>query len=404
MTGRFTMNRSIIFCASCFAIESAANITKANTDIALMSLIDLYQAAIKQPDMVHDKAQQQAIDKLEALSQRLLHEDGRTLLNTIRKLAAFRSIQLEPVRGMYLWGGVGRGKSWLMNMFYENLAIEEKKRIHFHRFMHDIHDRLSSFNDKKQKEPLQLIARELSSKYRLLCIDEFIVTNITDAMILSELLHALFRHQVCLVATSNRVPDDLYLNGLQRERFLPAIELIKKHTEVFHLDGGIDHRTSLLEQSDVYYYPASEAVHQQVRQRMQELAITPVQENRIIRVLKRDIQTLYCSDDIAWFDFDVICSAPRAARDYIELAQRFNTVIVSNIPVMDEYSDDQARRFIYLIDELYDRNVKLIASAVDAPQHLYHGDMLKFAFNRTSSRLVEMRSHQYLSRSHKPFR
>ena len=368
-----------------------------------MSLSERYQEAIKQPDMVHDTIQQQTIEKLEALSQRLLNDDGRSFLNTIRKLAPFRSVQLEPVRGMYLWGGVGRGKTWLMNMFYENLDIEEKRRVHFHHFMSDIHDRLSSFNDKKQKEPLQLIARELSAEFRLLCIDEFIVTNITDAMILSELLHALFRNQVCLVATSNRIPDDLYLNGLQRERFLPAIELIKKHSEVFHLDGGVDHRTSLLEQGDVYYFPASEELHQQIKQRMQELAITPIQESRVIQILKRDIQTLYCSDELAWFEFDAICSAPRAARDYIELAKRFNTVIISNIPLMDEYSDDQARRFIYLIDELYDRNVKLIASAVDAPQHLYHGDMLKFAFNRTSSRLIEMRSHQYLSRPHKPF-
>jgi len=368
-----------------------------------MALIDQYKAALKQPDMVHDAVQEQAIEKLEALSQRLADARKPAFLHTLKKLSPFKRHQPKPVKGLYLWGGVGRGKTWLMNMFYEELPIENKYRVHFHRFMLDIHNKLSSFNNKKQKDPLQLIARELSKKYRLLCIDEFIVTNITDAMILSELLHALFEHQVCLVATSNRIPDDLYLNGLQRERFIPAIELIKTNCEVFNLDGGVDHRTSLLEQSDVYYTPVTQQTHPQIKQRMQELAISPVIENRIICILDRDIQTICCSDEIAWFDFEIICSAPRAAQDYIELAQRFNTVIISNIPIMDEYSDDKARRFIYLIDELYDRNVKLIASAVDEPQKLYQGDMLEFAFHRTSSRLIEMRSHQYLCESHHPF-
>ncbi|NOQ89779.1 MAG: cell division protein ZapE, partial [Gammaproteobacteria bacterium] len=229
------------------------------------------------------------------------------------------------------------------------------------------------------------------------------VTNITDAMILSELLHALFKHEVCLIATSNRNPDDLYLNGLQRERFLPAIELINKHTEVFNLDGGIDHRTSLLEKADVYYSPITTDTDQQIKQRVQELSITPLMKNKVLSILDREISTIICSEDVVWFDFEIICSAPRAAQDYIELAQIFNTVIVSNIPIMDEYSDDKARRFIYLIDELYDRNVKLIASAHVEPDKLYQGNMLEFAFHRTSSRLIEMRSHQYLSREHRPF-
>ena len=370
-----------------------------------MSLTEQYNKALQQPDMVHDAVQEQAILKLEVLNQALTSNNKNALLETIKKISPFKRYQPKPVQGLYFWGGVGRGKTWLMNLFYEELDINEKYRIHFHHFMLEIHGKLGTLNKQKNrsKNPLQQIARDLSKKYKLLCIDEFIVTNITDAMILSELLHNLFKHQVCLVATSNRVPDDLYLNGLQRERFLPAIELIKSHTEVVQLDGGIDHRTSLLEQADVYYTPITGNTHQQIEQRMQELAITPVTKNKTLNILNREIKTISCSEEIAWFDFDVICTAPRAAQDYIELAQQFNTIIISNIPVMDEHFDDKARRFIYLIDELYDRNVTLFASAADSPEKLYQGDMLEFAFRRTSSRLIEMRSHQYLSQSHKPF-
>ena len=371
-----------------------------------MSLTDHYKKALQQPDMVQDAAQEQAIIKLEMLSRALLEEENGAFPELLRVLSPLTKHFAKAVPGLYLWSSVGRGKTWLMNLFYEELAIKQKYRVHFHHFMLDIHEKLGVLNkqnDKIRKNPLQHIARELARKYRVLCIDEFIVTNITDAMILSELLHHLFIHKVCLVATSNRIPDDLYLNGLQRDRFLPAIELIKTRTEVFHLDGGVDHRTSLLERSDVYYYPIVENTDPLILQRMQELAITPVIKNKILNVLKRDIRTVYCSDEVAWFDFECICTAPRAAQDYIELARQFNTIIITNIPVMDEFSDDRSRRFIYLIDELYDRNVKLICSASAQPEDLYRGSMLEFAFHRTSSRLIEMRSHQYLSKPHRPF-
>jgi cell division protein ZapE len=371
-----------------------------------MSLTTEYTKALQQPDMKHDAAQEQAIARLEALSHTLTQKPESPVLRLLRKISPFARHRPRPIPGLYFWGGVGRGKTWLMNLFFEELAIEQKSRIHFHHFMLDIHDKLDALNkgsNKNRKNPLQHIARQLAKKARVLCIDEFIVTNITDAMILSELLHALFKHQVCLVATSNRVPDDLYLNGLQRERFLPAIELIKTHTEVFHLDSGVDHRTSLLEQSDIYYSPIDESTDQKISLRVNELAITPVIENKVITVLDREIQTISCSEEVVWFDFEAICTTPRAAQDYIELARRFNTVFISNIPVLDEYSDDRARRFIYLIDELYDKQVKLIASAQAEPEKLYRGDMLEFAFHRTSSRLIEMRSHHYLSQPHRPF-
>jgi len=370
-----------------------------------MSLTESYKKALQQPDRIHDAAQEQAIIKLEALSLALTANKSESFTEILKQLSPFKSHQSQPLKGLYFWGGVGRGKTWLMNLFYEELNINDKYRVHFHHFMLDIHEQLGELSKlkKKQKNPLQQIAKDLAKKYRVLCIDEFIVTNITDAMILSELLHALFKYRVCLVATSNRVPDDLYLNGLQRERFLPAIELIKLHTEVFNLDGGIDHRLSLLEQTDIYYTSIIEDTHIQIQLRMQELSITPVIDNKTLVILNREIKTVACSEEIVWFNFDVICTSPRAAQDYIKLAQQFNTVIISNIPIMDEYSDDKARRFIYLIDELYDRNVKLIASAAAEPEKLYQGDMLEFAFHRTSSRLIEMRSHQYLSQTHNPF-
>jgi cell division protein ZapE len=367
-----------------------------------MALIEQYKRALQQPDMVHDAAQEQAVLKLAALNDELSEYQRSALLHAFGKYSPLKRFRAKPAQGLYIWGSVGRGKTWLMNLFYDELTITEKKRMHFHHFMLDIHRQLGAL--KKQKNPLHQIARQLAKKYRVICIDEFIVTNITDAMILSELLHHLFRNGVCLVATSNRVPDNLYLNGLQRERFLPAIELIKKYNEVFHLDSGIDHRTSLLESADVYYYPVVDSTELLMEQRMRELAITVVVEKKVLTILDREIITIRCCDEIAWFDFDIICTTPRAAQDYILIAQQYSTVIISNIPVLDEHSDDKARRFIYLIDALYDRNVKLIASASSEPEKIYRGNMLEFAFHRTSSRLIEMRSHQYLSKSHKAFK
>lgn len=365
-----------------------------------MSLHEQYLEAVKRPGMVSDEAQLLVIQQLDALSDMLTSTPRR---NIWQQLSAFLPWLPDPstaVTGIYLWGGVGRGKTWLMNMFYEYLDIDDKHRTHFHHFMLDIHSALSVRTNRK--DPLQALARKLAKQYRVLCIDEFIVTNITDAMILSELLQGLFSNGVCLIATSNRTPDDLYLNGLQRERFLPAIELIKSHTQVLHLSGDDDHRAALLERSDTFYHPINEDTDQQILMRMHQLSVSDIDEAGSLDVLGREIDTVYCSDEVAWFSFDTICSSPRAAQDYIELAQRFATIIVTDIPVMDEYSDDKARRFIYLIDELYDRSVKLIASGHAQPEGLYQGNMLEFAFHRTSSRLIEMRSHEYLEQPHRP--
>lgn len=240
-----------------------------------------------------------------------------------------------------------------MNLFYESLPFENKKRTHFHHFMLDVQQRLGQ--KQKQKNPLQLVARDISSQYRVLCLDEFIVTNITDAMLLCGLLDALFSQGTTLIMTSNRVPDDLYLNGLQRERFLPAIELIKQHTGVLHLNGSVDHRLALLELSDIYYSPITPQTDQALEQRLKALATDHIEYNKVLRIHDRPLQTIACADEIAWFDFNTLCDNPRAAQDYIILAQDFHTLLISNVPVMDEYLDDKARRFIYLVDELYDK-------------------------------------------------
>jgi cell division protein ZapE len=286
-----------------------------------------------------------------------------------------------------------------MNLFYQSLPEQNKLRMHFHHFMLDVHEKLGSL--EKQKNPLTAIARDYAARYRVLCLDEFIVTNIADAMLLSGLLQALFNHGVTLVATSNRVPDDLYKNGLQRERFIPAIALIKQHTRIIHMDGNIDHRLALLEQDDIYYSPVTADTSERLAKHMKSLAPGTIIKDQVLTIHKRPVKTVMLADEIAWFEFKTLCDAPRATADYIQLARDYHTIILSNVPLMDENMDDRARRFIYLIDELYDRNVKLIISADASPEKLYTGSMLRFAFNRTSSRLIEMRSKEYLEKPHK---
>ena len=364
-----------------------------------MRPIETYHRDLKTNGFVTDPAQKRAIDALQLLYDDLV-ADTTSQTRFIKRLLGFlTNSHTTAIKGLYIWGGVGRGKTWLMNLFYESLPFENKLRLHFHHFTLDVHEKLARLD--KLKNPLTVIARDFAATYRVLCLDEFIVTNITDAMLLSGLLEELINNGVTLVATSNRVPDDLYKNGLQRERFLPAIELIKQHTHVMHIDGDTDHRIALLEQDDIYYTPITQNTHDKLAKRMASLAPGTISRDHVLTVHKRPIKTLMHADEIAWFEFNVLCDAPRATPDYIELAREFHTLILSDVPVMDENMDDKARRFIYLIDELYDRSVKLVISADAAPEKLYTGDMLNFAFNRTSSRLIEMRSKEYLEKPHK---
>ena len=358
-----------------------------------------YHQHLTKNNFISDPAQKQAVEFLQQLYDELIN-DSRSRSSLYCALLCFISrYRAKPVKGLYIWGGVGRGKTWLMNLFFESLPFNNKLRLHFHHFMLEVHEKLARLQN--QKNPLMLIARDYAANYRVLCLDEFIVTNITDAMLLSGLLESLFKNGVALVATSNREPDELYKNGLQRERFLPAIGLIKLNMNVMHMEGDNDHRIALLQQDNLYYTPVTAGTHAILKQRMESLAPGAVSQDHVLTIHKRPIQTLMHAEEIAWFEFNALCDAPRAAPDYIELAREYHTIILSSVPVMDENMDDKARRFIYLIDELYDRSVKLVISADAPPERLYTGDMLKFAFKRTSSRLIEMRSKEYLLMPHK---
>jgi cell division protein ZapE len=357
-----------------------------------------YQQSISSRTHIHDPAQKTAIDAFQDSYEHLIAANNQSPNFVLRAVQKLLFQETDVPTGIYLWGDVGRGKTWLMNLFYDTLPFEEKRRLHFHHFMLDVHKRLGELQN--QKNPLHIIAKDYSDKFRVLCLDEFIVTNITDAMLLYGLLEALFSYGITLIATSNRIPDDLYINGLQRERFLPAIKLIKQHTQVLNLSGDTDHRLALLEQTDVYYTPLSQTTQHKLERRMELLATGPIEKDVVLDILNRKVHTIACANEIVWFDFDILCNTPRAAQDYIVLAEDFHTILISNVPIMDEYLDDKARRFIYLIDELYDKSVKLIISAEALPENLYTGKMLRFAFNRTRSRLIEMRSEEYLSKPH----
>jgi cell division protein ZapE len=303
-------------------------------------------------------------------------------------------------RGLYLWGGVGRGKTHLLDLFYASLAFPERERSHFYRFMQDVHAALRKVDGRS--DPLRSVAQQLAARARVLCLDEFFVADIADAMILGGLLEALFERGVTVVTTSNQAPRDLYKDGLQRARFLPAIASIERHLDVVELDGGTDYRLLRLKTAHVYWDAADPRAPAEMRRLFDSLtgaaASGPVQ----IAVAGRDIPARDTSAGTAWFEFDALCRGPRGAGDYIELARRFHTVFVSDVPVFGDGDEDPARRFLTLVDEFYDRRVKLIVSAAAAPQQLYRGERLRLEFPRAVSRLVEMQSERYLAEEHLP--
>ena len=340
-----------------------------------------------------------AVDKLQTLYENLVADQKVRERQAGRWFNKFSKKKPRPVKGLYFWGGVGRGKTYLMDNFYESLPFEQKMRIHFHRFMQRVHNELKQLQD--QKNPLVVVARKLSDEARIICFDEFFVSDIGDAMILAGLMQELFDNGVSLVCTSNIVPDGLYKDGLQRARFLPAIELVKKHTEVVNVDGGNDYRLRTLEQAELYHFPLDEKSTLNLERYFRQLAVEAGRHNLELEINGRELIAHRHADDVVWFDFRELCDGPRSQNDYIELAREFHAVILSNVPQMNADKDDQARRFINLIDEFYDRSVKLIISA-EAPIHeLYLGGRLSFEFERTQSRLLEMQSHEYLEQAHR---
>ena len=310
-----------------------------------------------------------------------------------------RGKQRTPVAGLYLWGGVGRGKTWLMDMFFDSLPGKDKQRIHFHRFMARVHTALKS--KKSTRNPLAEIAREWAAQYRVLCFDEFFVADIADAMLLGGLLQALFAEGVTLIATSNVAPDDLYANGLQRAKFLPAIESLKKHSLSIHVDGERDFRLRLLQRSEIFLQPLDDHAETGLSKAFADMSAGCSLDARL-EINGRILNARHRSDGIIWFSFSELCEQPTSTADYIEIARAFNTVFLSGVPLMDESNADATRRFINLIDEFYDRNVKMLISATNPIDGLYSGQRLAFEFQRTASRLTEMQSNDFLAKPHLP--
>ena len=305
----------------------------------------------------------------------------------------------EPVRGLYLWGGVGRGKTYLLDVFHRSLPFQDKRRLHFHRFMRRVHDDLRTFAGTPN--PLRRVADRFAGEARVLSFDEFAVSDIGDAMILGELLAGLFARGVTLVATSNTPPERLYENGLQRRRFLPAIHLLRTHTETVHVAAGTDYRLRVLGRGGMYRLASKPGAEAGLWASFQALCPAGIRENTRLLINDRPIVARYCAEDVAWFDFPAICEGPRGSDDYIELARLFPTVIVVGVPVFGPEREDAARRFIALVDEFYDRNVKLLLSAAAPPDALYRGALLTTEFTRTVSRLREMQGDAYLGRTHR---
>ena len=305
------------------------------------------------------------------------------------------------MRGLYLWGAVGRGKTFLVDEFFAAVPFAEKRREHFHRFMQDVHARLR--RHRNRRSPLSDVAADIAAKARLLAVDEFAVGDVADAMILGALLDALFRRGVTLVATSNQSPGELFRGGLQRERFLPAIALLEKHCRVMQLDAGVDYRLRQLERATFWHGPAAAGVEARMAQEFERLADGGGRRDVKVQVEGRPLPARREAEDVVWFDFHELCEGPRSAADYIEIARCYHTVFLSGVPVMGATDDDAARRFVTLVDELYDRGVKLVMSAAsDSPEGLYRGDRLAFEFRRAASRLHEMQGHGYLAKPHRP--
>lgn len=357
-----------------------------------------YQSDLQQQGFSADPSQRAAVDYTQQLYDQLLNEyesvDG--LLTKIRK--TFGTRDKNSVKGLYLWGGVGRGKTYIVDSFFESLPFVEKKRIHFHRFMQMIHQELGQLRDREN--PLLLVADKFVTDTRVLCFDEFHVTDITDAMLLGGLLKALIERGIVLVATSNEAPDQLYSDGLQRDRFLPAIQLIKEHTHVINVDSGIDYRLRYLDHAEIYHCPLDKKAHAMLEENFSHISPDQGQDSIVLEIEGRPVNTVRCADGVVWFEFMDICDGPRGPADYIEIARQYQTVLIANVPVLEEADNDRAKRFMTLVDEFYDRNVKLIITAAADPEYLYNGKQFAKPFERTISRLQEMRTHDYLAKQH----
>ena len=359
---------------------------------------DATRAALAADGAAPDAAQLAALERLDAIAA-ALEAGAPTLLGRLRDLLDGPS-RHPPVRGLYLWGSVGRGKTLLMDCFFGALGERRKLRLHFHRFMREVHAELKALG--AMQDPLDAVAARLAARAKVICFDEFHVADIADAMILGTLFERLFARGVTLVATSNVAPAGLYRDGLQRARFLPAIALLERHCEVLAVDGGADYRLRALTRAELFHAPLGAAADAALSQAFRLIAGSDGVAGGSIVVEGRPIPTQRRAEGVVWFEFAALCGGPRAAADYIDLACENHTVVVAGVPAFDATRDDEARRFIALVDEFYDRAVKLVLSAAVPIGELYRGERLAFEFERTHSRLLEMQSAEYLARPHRP--
>ncbi len=335
-----------------------------------------------------DPAQRRAIEELQRCA------DDWTVYKSRRSSALKKLINRPEIpRGVYMYGGVGRGKSFLMDCFFDAVPLKRKARLHFHEFMREVHRELTGLQGTQN--PLDVLGARMAKRYKLICFDEFHVADITDAMILHRLLMALFQNGVGFVTTSNFKPDDLYPGGLHRDRILPAIALLNERLEVLNVDNGTDYRRRTLEQVKLYHMPLGPEADALMTETFNQLAAVP-DEDPLLHIEAREIQARRKAGDVVWFDFRQLCGGPRSQNDYLELAQQFHTVMLSNVPHMPVSMASPARRFTWLVDVLYDRRVKLIMSAAVAPEELYTEGPLAHEFVRTVSRLNEMQSKEFL--------
>ena len=349
----------------------------------------LYEHALAERGYSSDPAQLKAVDALERCETEWADYKARRS-NPLTKL-----LRHPPIpRGVYMYGGVGRGKSFLMDCFFQAVPLTRKTRLHFHEFMREVHRELQEL--KGTVNPLDELGRRIARRYRLICFDEFHVADVTDAMILHRLLQALFDNRVSIVTTSNFHPDSLYPNGLHRDRILPAIELLKEKLEIVNVDNGTDYRQRTLQHVQLYHTPLGPEADAALTQAFDRLAEAR-DEDPVLHIEQRELRSLRRAGGVVWFDFKTLCGGPRSQNDYLEIATQFHTVLLSGVPQMSPRLASEARRFTWLVDVLYDRRVKLIMSAAVAPEQLYTEGPLAHEFPRTVSRLHEMQSAEYLS-------
>ncbi|HKO89460.1 MAG TPA: cell division protein ZapE [Burkholderiales bacterium] len=354
-----------------------------------LTLIEAYRDTIARRGYVQDESQYAAV-------QRMQHTYEQWVAFKTLYDSTFKKLVIRPTlpRGIYLWGGVGTGKSLLMDLFYLTVRLNRKRRVHFHHFMRDVHREMDTL--KGQSDPLEEVSIRIAKRYRLICFDEFHVNDIADAMILGRLLEGTMSRGVVYCMTSNYHPEELYANGLQRERFLPTIALIKERLDIVHVDSGIDYRRRTMEQLQVYHTPINADTDAALLATFKRVAEAE-EENQPLDVEGRVIPYVRRAGSVVWFKFDALCGGPRSQLDYLDLAKRFHTIIVSHVPRMTEDDVDKARRFTLLVDVLYESKVKLIVSAEVPANALYVKGPLSHEFARTVSRLHEMESAEYLA-------